>query len=129
MAVSGLPGYGTLADQEASLPAAVEWIRGMCAGPAHIIGHSIGGAIAMLLASRHPECVASVINVEGNFTLKDAFWSARVAEMSDEEIAAVCGDPEEWLRRARVPATPRNLEIARRSLATQSRTSPRNLPI
>jgi pimeloyl-ACP methyl ester carboxylesterase len=35
-----------------------------------LLGHSMGGGIAMLVADRRPERIAGVINVEGNFTLK-----------------------------------------------------------
>ncbi|MCH8054391.1 MAG: alpha/beta hydrolase [Planctomycetes bacterium] len=50
-----------------------------------LLGHSMGGAVAMLVADRIPDRIASVINVEGNFTLKDAFWSARIAEQGFED--------------------------------------------
>ena len=46
--------------------------------PVWLLGHSMGGAIVMLLADRHPGLVRGVINVEGNFTLKDAFWSSKI---------------------------------------------------
>ncbi len=50
-----------------------------------LLGHSMGGAVAMLVADRIPDRIAGVINVEGNFTLKDAFWSARIAEQGLED--------------------------------------------
>jgi len=117
-----LPGYGARAAQDASLPAAVDLIRYLCVEPAHIVGHSIGGAIAVLLAAQYPSCVASVINVEGNFTLKDAFWSLRLVEMNDAEAAQSYTDPVAWLTGAGVPVTPTGLAIAQRSLATPVRT-------
>lgn len=39
-------------------------IRALGAAPAHIIGHSFGGAVALRLALRHPELVRSLILVE-----------------------------------------------------------------
>src|SRR5215475_8097790 len=52
------------------------------ARPVHLVGHSMGGVIAPLFAAAHPHLVASIVNVEGNFTLKDAFWSRRLARMA-----------------------------------------------
>ena len=38
--------------------------------------------VAALAADRDPYRVASLISVEGNFPLADAFWSAKVARMT-----------------------------------------------
>jgi pimeloyl-ACP methyl ester carboxylesterase len=38
-----------------------------------LVGHSVGGVVAYAFAHRYPECVKSLVSVEGNFTLKDAF--------------------------------------------------------
>jgi len=88
-----------------------------------IVGHSIGGAIAMLLVHAHPECVRSVINVEGNFTLDDAFWSASVGRMSEAEANATLdglrSDPLAWLRGALPNATDDMREIAEHMLTRQ----------
>ncbi|WP_428942794.1 alpha/beta fold hydrolase [Xanthomonas oryzae] len=46
----------------------------------HLVGHSVGGAVSALVCSLYPELVASFTSVEGNFTLKDAFWSRRPPE-------------------------------------------------
>jgi lipase len=121
-----LPGYGSRSNEMATLPAAVEFIRSLCPEPTHIVGHSIGGAIAILLAAKYPECVASVINVEGNFTLVDAFWSLRISKMSsveaDLEVARLRADPAAWLAGAMVRPTPASVAIAERSLWTPART-------
>jgi hypothetical protein len=57
----------------------------------------------VLIHDRHPEVVLSVIDVEGNFTLKDAFWSAKIAEMEAAEAEALLEsfreDPAGWLSR------------------------------
>ncbi len=77
--------------------------------PVWVLGHSMGGAIAMLLADRHPELVRGVINVEGNFTLKDAFWSSRIIaqrpEDWDQKYRAMQRDPADWLAKCGVALT------------------------
>lgn len=91
--------------------------------PVTVIGHSVGGAIAMLLADRFPEQVACVISVEGNFTLGDAFWSGSVARMTVEEADALMAgfraDPAGWLARSGVAPTPAHLASAADLLSRQ----------
>lgn len=58
-----------------------------CQTPAWLLGHSMGGAVAMLVADQRPEDVAGIINVEGNFTLKDAFWASKIMVKSPSEWA------------------------------------------
>ncbi|WP_217590239.1 alpha/beta fold hydrolase [Burkholderia sp. GbtcB21] len=88
-----------------------------------IVGHSVGGAIAMLFAHAHPERVRRIVNVEGNFTLDDAFWSASVGRMTPGEADAMLdrlrADPLDWLRGAIDDPSPRMLDDARRWLAHQ----------
>jgi lipase len=64
----------------------VEQIRARGHARVHIVGHSLGGAVAMPLARRHPELVASVVTVEGNFTLGDAVWTGKIAAMTLAEV-------------------------------------------
>jgi lipase len=73
-----------------SIPGQVEHLRAFVdarfgSEPVDVVGHSVGGAIAMLFARAYPECVRRIVNVEGNFTLGDAFWSASVGRMSQAE--------------------------------------------
>ncbi|MEM5436402.1 alpha/beta hydrolase [Paraburkholderia diazotrophica] len=88
-----------------------------------VVGHSVGGAISMLLAHAHPERVRRIVNIEGNFTLDDAFWSASVGRMSDADANALLerlrSDPLEWLRGAGVDAAPDMRDAAAHSLARQ----------
>lgn len=44
----------------------------------HLVGHSMGGLTALLLAHRHPERVASFINIEGNLAPEDCFLSRQI---------------------------------------------------
>jgi lipase len=126
-----LLGYGDLRDVPAhqlSLPAQVAHLervlrQGFGDEPVHLVGHSVGGAIAGLFAHAHPDRVADLISVEGNFTLKDAFWSASVARMSAQEAEAMLegfrADPAAWLARAGMPAEPFLIEVASRYLSQQ----------
>ncbi|MFZ1005742.1 MAG: alpha/beta hydrolase, partial [Candidatus Sulfotelmatobacter sp.] len=126
--IPDLPGYGR--NQGAgviSLPAAVDHVRAeiLAAGfdSAHIVGHSVGGAVAVLLAHRYPELVRSVIDVEGNFTLKDAFWSGKMAGMSAAEAEAMIesyrADPGAWLAGSGIEPTAERIAIASQGLGAQ----------
>jgi lipase len=100
-------------------------VRGLAR--ACIVGHSVGGAVAMLLARRHPEVVASLINVEGNFTLGDAFWTGKLAAMTLAEVDALLqsyqNDVNGWLIRAGIEPTPERVAIADRGLRAQPATT------
>ena len=89
----------------------------------HLVGHSVGGAVAALFADRHPQQAASLVSVEGNFSLADAFWSAKVAGMTADEVELLLArhrdDPANWLRRAGLTPDERLLGLARHWLAHQ----------
>jgi pimeloyl-ACP methyl ester carboxylesterase len=44
----------------------------------HLIGHSMGGLTALLLADRDPTKVASFVNIEGNLAPEDCFLSRQI---------------------------------------------------
>jgi lipase len=71
--------------------------------PVHVVGHSLGGAVAMLFAHRAPQRIASVTSIEGNFTLDDAFWSGALGRMSPEDatraVRAMRADPKSWIEK------------------------------
>lgn len=48
-----------------------------------IIGHSVGGDIATMLASQYPEMIHGIINVEGNLTNADTFFSREAATSNE----------------------------------------------
>ncbi|WP_322013213.1 alpha/beta hydrolase [Paraburkholderia sp. J12] len=111
-----------------SLPAQVEHIATVLQSrfgteSVDVVGHSVGGAIAMLFAHAYPERVRRVVNVEGNFTLDDAFWSASVGRMTPDEaetmLAGFKADPLQWLRGAVPDAAPTMGDVARRWLDHQ----------
>src|SRR5437764_5117684 len=91
--------------------------------PAWLLGHSVGGAVMMLAADRAPELVLGLVSVEGNFTLKDAFWCARVASMQESDWAAEYGamedDPAGWLERSGIEAVDERIALAREILQNQ----------
>ncbi len=125
-----LPGYGEDRHHDPgdiSLDAAADAIyaRMRSAGweRAHLVGHSVGGAVAVVLADRYPGAVASIVSVEGNFTLKDAFWSQQLARVdaraADAMLADYRADPRAWLAGSGIDATPEQEAIAARILAAQ----------
>lgn len=112
---------------EISLPAQVTYLHGVLqergVARAHVAGHSIGGAIAMLFAHEYPDMTQSVISIEGNFTLKDAFWSAAIAAQPLAEVERALqgdrADPAAWLRRCGVVPTPERVVAASSHLEHQ----------
>lgn len=95
--------------------------------PAWLLGHSVGGAVMMLAAQQAPERVRGLISVEGNFSLKDAFWCSRIASMPEPDWAAEYGameaDPAAWLERSGIEASDLRLAWARDILANQPYTT------
>jgi pimeloyl-ACP methyl ester carboxylesterase len=95
--------------------------------PAWLLGHSVGGAVMMLAAQEVPELVRGLISVEGNFTLKDAFWCSRIAPMPDADWAAEYGamedDPAAWLERIGIEASDERVALAREVLENQPYTT------
>lgn len=81
----------------------------------------------MLLAHRHPTLVTSIINVEGNFTLEDAFWTGKLAAMTLKEVSDLLqsyqDDVQGWLNRAGIEATAERIAIADRGLHAQPATT------
>lgn len=126
-----LPGYGRRATNHGgsriSLTSQALWVLEYLSSevgrPAWLLGHSVGGAIAMLAAHLGPEQVRGVINVEGNFTLNDAFWCRKIAPLTDEAWAAdyerMKSDPLAWLRGASVEVTVKRLGWAHEILHHQ----------
>lgn len=116
-----LLGYGSLRDIAAdrlTLSAQVDYLADCISGrtdrPVWVLGHSMGGALAMLLADRFPALVAGIINVEGNFTVKDAFWSASIRARTlaawEARYEAMMRDVPGWL--AECGVTPSPLRVA-----------------
>jgi pimeloyl-ACP methyl ester carboxylesterase len=63
------------------------WLRAREHGPVVIVGHSMGGVLGVLVAERHPDLVAALINIEGNVSIGDCVFSGRAAAMSADALA------------------------------------------
>jgi pimeloyl-ACP methyl ester carboxylesterase len=46
----------------------------------HLVGHSMGGLSALMLADAHPHRVLSFVNIEGNIAPEDCFLSRQIAQ-------------------------------------------------
>ncbi|WP_095197414.1 alpha/beta fold hydrolase [Pseudomonas sp. Irchel 3A7] len=115
-AAPDLLGYGSLASETtetidimAQVIHLEEWIEQHFAQrKVHLVGHSVGGVVAYVFALRYPQRVLSVISVEGNFSLKDAFWSSSVASLPryevEEMLAGYVAHPDTWLARSELKA-------------------------
>jgi lipase len=123
-----LCGYGAARDEHVTLDGQVEalrvHVRREAGGAAvHLVGHSIGAVYAFLLADREPSLAASVVTVEGNFSLADALWSAAIAAMDEDEARASIeerlADPQGFLAGDGIPATALHVGRAEEALAYQ----------
>ena len=90
---------------------------------ADVVGHSVGGAVAVLLAARHPDRVRALVSVEGNLTPPDAFWSAELAGRSLDEIELMVEDYRRdvagWIAAAGVVPTRERVRVAAQWLDNQ----------
>ena len=121
-------GYGDIALKDAlSLQDQVDFLKQFVeqnlAGPFWLLGHSVGGAIVNLFAAQYPHQVKGIINVEGNFSLRDAFWSQSIAKQPFDqwqlEYDVLAGDPEQWLVSADITPTSERIEWAASILSYQ----------
>ena len=118
------------APQHVSLATQADFIadllRNMDGRPCHLLGHSVGAAIAFLAAARVPELVQSIVCVEGNFTLEDAFMCRRIASLDgaewEQELLKIQNSPATWLAKNEIDITPERLKNAEKILHNQSAT-------
>jgi pimeloyl-ACP methyl ester carboxylesterase len=71
----------TLDDQADTLMALLE----ARASPARLIGHSLGGAIAVLVAARRPDLISKLVVAEGNLDPGGGPMSLAIVAQSEEE--------------------------------------------
>ena len=100
-------GHGYTADREGSMhfefqfEEAVAYLEDVVTEPAHLIGHSDGAIIALMVAMRRPDLVRSVVAFGGNFhysgTLPLPEWDGYVSPEDRVEYAATSPDAPETL--------------------------------
>lgn len=116
----GAPKSWTLVDQADHL---ASYVRARVAGAVHVVGHSVGGAVAVIFAHRHAELARSLTSVEGNMTLSDAFWSQKIATQAlseiEEEVQGFRADVAAWIGRSGVSPSPFALGTAASWLENQ----------
>jgi len=104
-----------------------EYLRQEVGEKVSLAGHSVGGAVSALVAFRYPELVANYVSVEGNFTLKDAFWSSQIAAKPLAEVEAIVqeylDDPDAWISGAGVQKNEFTSRLASDWLANQPVTT------
>jgi pimeloyl-ACP methyl ester carboxylesterase len=94
-------GHGFTADQPGSLhfefqcQEAIAYLEDVVKEPAHLIGYSDGGIIALMVAIKRPELVKSIVAIGANYhysaPLKD-FLEARVSEEDQAEYNLISPD-------------------------------------
>jgi pimeloyl-ACP methyl ester carboxylesterase len=116
-----LIGYGARRDDaraptvtlEQQARAVLQYLTEHVEAPCWLLGHSVGGAVAMLAASAAPERVCGIVSVEGNFTLDDAFWCRKIAALPaaqwEAEHREMVADTKRWLSGSDIEPTPQAL--------------------
>jgi pimeloyl-ACP methyl ester carboxylesterase len=88
-----------------------------------LAGHSMGGAVVMLAAARGPGAISGIINIEGNFTLKDAFWSEQIASQTLDEwlqrFDSMRADVAGWLKQCGIEPSDQRIAWAQNILDHQ----------
>lgn len=117
-----LPGYGRSAWTAEPLTLTeltdhvATWLRGRPVGPVTVIGHSLGGVVAQILAERAPDVVRAVVDVEGNISSQDCSVSRVVTRQGRERFCAGGIDAlaAEVFRQAKSSATLRDYYVSLR---------------
>lgn len=112
--VPDLPGYGRSAwpAQPPELAAVAghlaSWLKARGEAPVIVVGHSMGGVVATLMAEGYPEVVARVVDVDGNLSAGDCTYSGVAAAQTAAALVAGGFDrlrAEVWAAGAADPAS------------------------
>ena len=113
------PGADADASPERQVDDLAAIIKALGVAPAHIVGHSFGGAVALRLALRHPEMVRSLILVEpgvvgvlGALTADDPVAKEAQAIRAAMREAFASGDVERIVRTYAAHVAPGEFERA-----------------
>jgi pimeloyl-ACP methyl ester carboxylesterase len=91
--VPDLPGYGRSPagnpprDFAGVTDHLAAWLGARGEPAADLVGHSLGGVLALILAERHPARVRRVVDVEGNKSPADCVYSGRALAWSPQDFA------------------------------------------
>lgn len=110
----------TLDDHAAAVIAVLDEVG---AGPYAIVGHSLGGAVAVLVASRRPDLTAGVVVAEGNLDPGGAGMSVAIANQPEEDY--VRDGFREALEEMRAEALGNPSSIFAATIGLQQLASPR----
>ena len=86
-----LPGYGRSAWPEKPLGLdalarhLTDWLSGFPQPPV-LVGHSMGGVLAVLVGQASPSVVKAIVNFEGNVSRDDCVFSGRIADWDEANL-------------------------------------------
>jgi pimeloyl-ACP methyl ester carboxylesterase len=88
-------GHGRTADRDGPFTLesfaldVAELIERVAGGPAHVLGHSIGAAVALILALRRPELVRKLIEISGGYDIEAEVGAAgrSIDDMVEQTVA------------------------------------------
>ncbi|MCO0599982.1 alpha/beta hydrolase [Peribacillus butanolivorans] len=66
----------------------------------HLVGHSMGGLTALMLAHKYPDRVLSFVNIEGNIAPEDCFLSRQIIDYPQDDAKQFFDDFIERTRHA-----------------------------
>ncbi|WP_370283399.1 alpha/beta fold hydrolase [Ramlibacter sp. WS9] len=64
----------------------------------HLVGHSMGGLTALMLANKYPQRILSLVNIEGNLDPQDCFLSRQILDYPQPDAARFFDDFIERVR-------------------------------